>query len=233
MSRPATGGRTNIFGSTGGQPVLIAHGAGNSRRTLEAALESGADLVEVDLWVHNGRFESRHERRPINVPLLVDSWALRFPSRDPLPFVELMDACNGRAGILMDMKNRSREAVELVRSSLQRVGRPSGLLFASSQSWPLLRGLREICPEIRALYLVDVLAQLRLFESVCSDDETPTGVSCRESLLDEVTVTKFRDHGKAVAAWTVDDSERAVELASWGVEAITTTAVAELRPLFG
>lgn len=232
MSRPASGRRADIFQRPGRHPALVAHGAGNARHSLEQALDAGADLIEVDLWVHRGRFESRHERRLLPIPLLVDSWALRIPSRDPLGFVELLDACRGRAGVLMDLKNGSREAIELVRSSLEMIGRPAGLLIASSQSWSLLRGLRQACPEIRALYSIDVLAQLRLYESISSDDRVPAGISCRHSLLDRETVGKLQSRGLAVAAWTVDDAERATELASWGVDAITTTAPAELRPLF-
>jgi glycerophosphoryl diester phosphodiesterase len=232
MACPASGRRTGIFDRGDDRPAIVAHGAGNSRPSLEQALDAGADLIEVDLWVHRGRFESRHERR-LPVPLLVDNWALRIPPREPLGFIELLDACKGRAGILMDLKNRPREAIELVRSSLHLIGQPAGLLLASSQSWSLLRGLRQACPEISALYSIDVLAQLRLYESISSDDGVPAGISCRHSLLDRGTVTKLHRRGLAVAAWTVDDPDRATELASWGVDAITTTATAELRPLFG
>jgi len=200
---------------------------------LEQALDAGADLIEVDLWVHRGRFESRHERRLSRFPLLVDSWSLHVPPRDPLGFVELLDACRGRAGILMDLKNRPREAIGLVRSSLEMFGRPAGLLLASSQSWPLLRGLRQACPEIRALYSIGVVAQLRLYESISTDDRLPAGISCRHSLLDRGTVTTLHDQGLAVVAWTVDDPDRASELASWGVDAVTTAATAELKSLFG
>ena len=233
MHRPTGGRRTNVFGSSGRHPALIAHGAGNSRKALKQSLAAGADLIEVDLWVHRGAFEARHERRLGAIPLLFDSWALRVPPQRPLSLVELLDACRGRAGILMDLKNRSKEAVELVRSSLQRVGRPGGLLLASSQSWPLLRGLREACPSIRVLYSIDVPAQLALFASVSQDDRTPSGISCRHSLLNRQLVAQLHEHRIAVSAWTVDDPARAEELASWGVDALTTSALSELRRAVG
>jgi len=45
-------------------------------------------------------------------------------------------------------------------------------------------------------------------------------------------VEQLRAAGLAVVAWTVDDLERARELADWGVDGITTHRVAEFRDAF-
>ncbi len=168
------------------------------------------------------------------MPLLVDSWALRWPPTEPLSLAELLDACRGRSGVLLDLKNCSSKAVQLVRATLQRAGsHAAGSVLASSQSWPLLRALREACPQIRVLYSVDIPAQLELFESVSTYDRAPAGISCRHSLLSERSVGRFHRRGLVVAAWTVDDEVRAAQLRSWGIDAITTKVTAGLRPLFG
>jgi glycerophosphoryl diester phosphodiesterase len=44
------------------------------------------------------------------------------------------------------------------------------------------------------------------------------------SLLSRTRVETARELGLAVVAWTVNDSQRAAELAGWGVEAIITDA---------
>ena len=231
MPRPLGGREANIFHVSAQRPALIAHGGGNSRAAFEATLQSGADLVEVDLWVHNGSFESRHERRLPLLPLLFDSWALRIPPRRPLPLLELLDACHGRMGVLLDLKNRTREAIELVRLSLQRLGRSDSGVLASSQSWPLLRGLNLACPQVGVLYSIDSRAQLELFRSISLEDRTAVGVSCRHSLLDDRLVAELHGQRVAVSAWTVNDLERARELAAFGVDGLTTSAPAKLSTL--
>ena len=60
-------------------------------------------------------------------------------------------------------------------------------------------------------------------------DVRPVGVSCRHSLLDRDVIADFHDAGLAVVAWTVDDGDRARELASWSVDAITSNRVGDIR----
>ena len=52
-----------------------------------------ADFIEVDLWVHHGRFEARHERRfPASLPLLFEKWYLRTAPRTPFGLADLLEA---------------------------------------------------------------------------------------------------------------------------------------------
>ena len=57
----------------------------------------------------------------------------------------------------------------------------------------------------------------------------PRGISCHHSLLSERAVSGFHEEGLTVVAWTVDGADRARELARWGVDAITTNRVVEIR----
>ncbi|WP_373324439.1 glycerophosphodiester phosphodiesterase [Tepidiforma flava] len=84
-------------------------------------------------------------------------------------------------------------------------------------------------PAIDLLYSIDVRAKLDLFLSVAERDPLPRGISCRHTLLTRPIVEELRRRGLAVVAWTVDDLDRAQELADWGVDGITTHRVAELR----
>jgi glycerophosphoryl diester phosphodiesterase len=78
-------------------------------------------------------------------------------------------------------------------------------------------------------YSIDVPAQLELFLSVLLHDDTPQGVSCRHQLLTPALVADLHERGLLVVAWTVDDADRAQEIASWGVDAITTHRPGEVR----
>jgi glycerophosphoryl diester phosphodiesterase len=211
------------------RPLLIAHGGGNSPAAAHAAIAAGADLLEVDLWLHNGRFEARHERRIRFLPFLVETWYLKRLPRSHFGLEELLDlAAASSTGVFLDLKDgRSRTAEALHRLLHALEHHPP--VLASSQSWPILRALHEVMPSVDLFYSIDVRAKLDLFLSVSEREPLPRGVSCRHALLTRPIVDELRRRGLAVVAWTVDDIERAEQLADWGVDAITTHRIAELR----
>ncbi|WP_322794997.1 glycerophosphodiester phosphodiesterase [Tepidiforma sp.] len=211
------------------RPFLIAHGAGNSPALARAAIAERPDAIEVDLWLHRGRFEARHERRIRFFPFLVETWYIKRPHSPHFGLQELLDLTAGSGtALLLDLKNGGREAARALHRILEyRAESPP--ILASSQSWQLLRALRELQPGLPLLYSIDVRAKLDLFLAVADRDPHPAGISCRHTLLDEPTIRALRARGIAVIAWTVDDLDRASDLAAWGVDGITTHRVAELR----
>jgi glycerophosphoryl diester phosphodiesterase len=205
-------------------PAVIAHRGGNSEGRAEEALHRGADLLEVDLWSHRRRLEARHERRILHTPVLYERWYLGWSARNGFTLPDLLQLTAGKAGVLLDFKNR-HHAPELIREAFRSVGE-SATVAASSQLWHVLRTVHEVNPRVELFYSIDVRSQLDLFLSVVERDARPTGVSCNHRHLDEALANRFRQLGLAVIAWTVDDPERAVQLAGWGVDAITTNRVA-------
>lgn len=213
-------------------PAIIAHGGGNTIVRAHDFIEAGADYLEVDLWLHKGRFEARHERRTRWLPLLFEKWYLRRVPSAAYGLDELLDeTAHHSTGIFLDLKNGGAEAAALMRRVLARRN-PGGRVVASSQQWRTLRAIREHSPEVDAFYSIDVRAKLDLFLSVVDRDTRPRGVSCRHRLLDQRMVRLLHQRGLLVVAWTVDDIERARELVSWGVDGITTHNVAEMRAEF-
>jgi len=216
------------FAGSRSRPVLIAHAAGNSPADLQAALTSSPDLVEVDLWVHSGRFEARHERRVAGVPLLFEKWYLRFAPRHPFGLDDLIAAVAGRAGLFLDLKNDGEGAAILIRHALAAAEVPPRIV-ASAQQWAILRAVARVVPELDLFYSVDVQAKLDLFLAVEERDTRPRGISCNHELLTRERVQELKRRDLAVVAWTVDDPERAAELVSWGVDGLTTGSLAALR----
>jgi glycerophosphoryl diester phosphodiesterase len=214
-------------------PALIAHGAGNTPAQVQQALEETADFVEVDLFVHRGRFEARHERSMYPLPLWVEKWYLRWAPREPFGLAELLRKATGKAGVFLDLKNGNGSAARLVRQALDDLSGEAGPVVASSQYWYLLRQLRVEAPGVALFYSIDVRAKLDLFLSVSERDVEPVGVSCRHTLIDERTVAELHRRGLEVVAWTIDDPDRAAQLAGWGVDGITTHRVATLRARLG
>lgn len=210
------------------RPALIAHGAGNTAERARQAVAEVADFLEIDLWVHRGRFEARHERAFYPLPLLFEKWYLRLAPRHPFGLAQLLRATSGGPEVFLDLKNGGATAATLVRRALDEAdGRRR--LVASSQHWPTLRAVRDVAPEVTLLYSIDVRAKLDLFLSIAARDPGPRGVSCRQQLVTRELVERLHGHGLLVVAWTVDDVDRAEELAAWGIDGITTHRVAEIR----
>lgn len=229
----SAGGTSPLVGPAGMAPgrvgpALIAHGAGNSLALIASATEAAADFLEVDLWLHNGRFEARHERAVYPIPLLFEKWYLRWAPKKPFGLAELLAAAAGRVGVFLDMKSGGEEAARLLRRSIDAAGAVPHMT-ASAQQWRFLRSLHAIVPEVDTFYSIDVHAKLDLFLSVHDRDRQPKGVSCRHTLLTAEVVERLHKRGLLVVAWTVDDVERAQILAAWGVDAITTHRVREVR----
>jgi glycerophosphoryl diester phosphodiesterase len=214
------------------RPAIIAHGGGNSTERVMSYREISADYLEVDLWVHHGRFEARHERRVRYTPILFEKWYLRRIGAH-YGLVEMLEAAaDTDAGIFLDIKNGGAQAAEILRATVEEVSGAPPRIVASSQQWKALRAIRELCPEVDAFYSIDVAAKLDLFLAVSERDERPRGISCRHTLLTRDVVRRLHERGLLVVAWTVDDIERARELASWGVDGLTTHKVAEFATEF-
>lgn len=225
----SAGGTSPLGGMAPGRvgPALIAHGAGNSPARVASATEEGADFLEADLWLHDGRLEARHERAVYPFPLLFEKWYLRWAARMPFGLPDLLEVA-GRTRVFLDMKSGGEEAARLLRRSIEAAGAVPRIA-ASAQQWRFLRALHTIVPEVETFYSIDVQAKLDLFLSVHERDRQPKGVSCRHSLLTAEVVHRLHERGLCVVAWTVDDVERAQVLAAWGVDAITTHRVGDVR----
>ncbi len=228
MSAPRRGAPLSGPGASS-RPALIAHGGGNSAAGVRESLAGGAAVIEVDLWARRGRLEARHDRRvPGPLPLLYEFWYLKPAPRRTYYLEDLLEACRGRAGVFLDLKNGLGQTAPILRRVLAGHGRGVHAV-ASSQNWPLLREVGLACPHLDLYYSIDTLDQFDLFRSVVQHDVRPVGVSCRHSLLDRDVIADFHDAGLAVVAWTVDDGDRARELASWSVDAITSNRVGDVR----
>ena len=211
-------------------PAVIAHGGGNSPARARHDILAGADLLEVDVWVHGRRLEARHERALYPLPLFFDKWYIRFAPRRPFGLIELLTETAGSTPVFLDLKNGRGSAARLMREALNAVG-PGERVLVSSQLWHVLREIQELVPEIETYYSIDVPPKLALFLSVDGREHEAHGVSCQERLLTERVVCELKRRRLRVVAWTVDDLERAKQLLSWGVDAITTHRVADVRSL--
>lgn len=208
-------------------PLLLAH-ACNSIPAIEGAIATHPDFVEVDCWARQDALEARHARRLSPLPLLFDGWRLRRAPSVAFKLSHVLNHTRDRVHVFLDFKNGVRRAPALVRATLDALD-PGIRVAASSQHWPTLRAVSRLCPEVDLFYSIDVRAKFDLFLSVQQRDPMPVGVSCNHRLLGRDAIGQLHQRGLLVVAYTVDDSERAAELASWGVDGLTTHRVDALR----
>ncbi len=219
------------FESGAPRPRFIAHAAGNSEAAVLAALPDGPDFLEVDIWTHNDHLEARHERAAYPLPFWFEKWYFKLAPRQPFSLTALLATLRSRAAILLDMKNGGERAALMLRDSIE--GAPGATVAASSQSWSSLRWIARYCPGVDLFYSIDTTAKLDLFLSVSERDDRPRGVSCKHTLLTRELVDVLHSRGLLVIAWTVDEVDRARELAAMGVDGLTTHFTARFREALG
>lgn len=218
-------------------PLLIGHrGAPRERpeNTLPSfmrALELGADGIELDVHTtKDGVVVVHHDEVP---RAAAPSGRLTGKRIDGLTFDELqgfsvrgmaliptlaevLAAVRGRAEVFVELKGSGVEAatVEVIRQS------PNPERCAvHSFDHDAVRRARALAPELRGgmLYdrpLGDVVAAMRAADAL---DVWP-----RWDLIDAATVARVHGAGGRVIAWTVNRTDRAMELASLGVDALCT-----------
>jgi len=232
-------------------PKRIAHGYGNSRRTLALALEGPVDYVEADVWYQDGRLAVRHERKIGPLPILFDErhkghvghgpgrfglplgrWYLKLQPRT-LYLEDVLALARGRRRILLDVKGgrRGRQSAfaRALAQSVRLAGMADEVTFCG-QNWPVLRRLRVIDPGLRVHYSIGAQRQLPAFGHV-PQDETLRGVCLHHSLLNALLIDILKRRGLDVWTWTVDDVEQARRLVAMGIDGIISNRLDVLEAL--
>lgn len=214
----------------------ILHGAGNigvdrldSLRAL--ARHPAVDAIEADMWLHGDDLHAHHERPLGPIPYVVGWGGLRR-LRDALPLGAILDAAAGEAEVILDLRSWFADpAPETARALAEEHVRAG--VRVTCEDWRIADRLRAWLPDIRIGYSIRTEAQLR---SYIADRDAgrllATPVAIRHTLLhtrDEVALLRAR--AGRVSAWTVDDVDRALALAAWGVDEITSNHVTVLNAL--
>ncbi len=200
-------------------PAAIAHRAGNNLPALRAAIESGADWVESDIWWHYGRLEARHEHAIWRLPLRYDEWKLGIAVRPALRLAEICRLTRDGPRLLIDLKGMATRLPHDVIDTL----RAEGALARSaicSQVWSLLDAAAQVEPELAAIYSIATANQLAALRARPAGSPRVHAVSCAEALLTPQVTRELRNLGSAIFAWTVNDRGRAQELLGAGVAGI-------------
>lgn len=213
----------------------ILHGAGNARtgdldQLLALARHPAVDAIEADVWAHGGALRAHHERPLGPLPFLVGPRGVRRRSRT-LRLETVLEA-TAEAGLVIDLRSWLGDpAPDLARALAGED--VCARVRVTCEDWRIADRVRAWLPDVRLGYSVRTEAQLRAYLAGRDAGRIPeTAVAVRHTLLhspDEVVL--LRERARRVNAWTVDDPARALELASWGVDEITSNLVTVLNTL--
>jgi glycerophosphoryl diester phosphodiesterase len=227
----------------------IAHGYGNSRRTLALALEAPVDYIEADVWYQGGRLVVRHERKLGPLPILFDEkdkghaghgpgryglslgrWYVKL-QLDPLYLEDVLALARGR--VLVDVKGSGRGRQSAFARALVQSVRLAGMgdeVTFCGQNWPVLQRLRVIEPGLRVYYSIGAQRQIAAFGLV-RQDESLRGVCVRQRLLNAQLIDILKRRGLDIWTWTVDDLGQARRLVATGIDGIISNRLDVLEAL--
>ena len=203
--------------------VRTLHGAGNVAVPTALPAEAPVDALEADAWVIRGKFVLQHDRPVGAYPLGVHARGVRFGAR-PGSLEALLVAASGRA-ITLDVRAwRNDPAPDVFRALDELDASARASVRFTCESWGLAERLRAWLPDIPMAYSIRSEAQLRRYiEGRLAEVIPEVGVAVRHSLLRAPgEVEALRRFTPRITVWTVDDLERARELAAWGVDEVVS-----------
>lgn len=210
------------------RPLVVAHRAGNELASAESALAAGADVLELDVWLHRGRLEVRHTKTAGPLPLRWDRWSLE-PGWRPCPRLpELLDALPEEVPLMLDLKGWARGLPAALVTTLrqQRPGRP---VLLCSRNW----GLLDACRDYREAVLVHSIGSPRQLAACWPRlrQHDHDAVSIHARLLDAETVRALRRHVSLITSWPVNDARLATRLLELGIDGLTSDDVRAVAPV--
>lgn len=208
----------------GGPPLCIGHrGAAalapaNTLAALEAALEAGVDIVEVDVFALEGRLVLSHSFRDLHSEPLTLDGALAFVT------------AHAPVGVLADVKTRGceRELVNALRAH-ELIDRA----LVSTTDLAVLRAVRRLEPRLarsvtyprnraRAASLARVPRALPWRIGALLARAAASAATLDHRLVTRAVVERCHGLDAAVFAWTVNEPALVERLESFGVDGVIT-----------
>lgn len=214
------------------KPFASAHRAGNNRRQALKAIEAGADLLETDIWLHNGRLELRHKQTLGPIPILWEKWSLA-PGWTPRYLLrDLLEDVPEDVFIFLDFKGENMDLGPEVLKELQHSA-PDRVVAICGRNYPQLQTIAE-APNIICFYSVGDEEEWPTAQKLISASSHPA-LSIEASLATAERMDWINELGGVVVCWNVQTEERMRELRKLGVDGFTTdnpgliTRIREMR----
>lgn len=196
-----------------GNPLVLAHRAGNDLSALRAAEALGVDVVEADIHLFRGRLEVRHLKTFGPVRMYWDRWRLCGPGAPIFDLDTLLGAAAPTTRVMLDLKGFDPRLPTALRATLDR--HPGTQVTLCSRHWRHLMPF-EGRANVALVRSVGNRAQLRAVRRLIARRPFD-GISIHRRLLTPELAAELRARVPLVLTWPVNTTEVADLLAGWGV----------------
>ncbi len=211
--------------------VRTLHRAGN-RRAVPPLSDLPIDAIEADAWVVRGQVVLQHARPLGGLPLSLHRRGI-FLESQRRSLEGLLAQLDPRLKLVLDVRAWVNDPTPDIFTAIAHRPAEGPTIAFSSEAWGIADRLGAWLPEHASAYSVRSEAQLRRYiEGRNAGTQAAMPVAIRHTLLrDASEVEALRRFTPRVAAWTVDDVERARALAAWGVDEIVSNRIEVLAAL--
>jgi glycerophosphoryl diester phosphodiesterase len=206
--------------------IAVAHRAGNHASLLKKATEIGADYVEADVRLHNGRLEVRHLKTMRWLPLLYDRhpWRIAPGWTRRLLFPDLLKALDARTGLMIDLKGDHERLPAAIIDAI-RAGATQRKVIVCGQNWPLVDPFVGE-DGVQAVHSIGRATQLEAF---LRGERKTEGISIHMRLLSPAVVAALKERAPVVVTWPVNTLAALRHVADCGVDGVTTDSMEILQ----
>lgn len=201
---------------------VVAHNSGDSITATLEAVDFGADVIEIDVIVINGKLYAAH-----GAPL---TWIGKRLFRGP-PLEQVWAAAAGANAIKLDLKDSSPATCKLIVQFIAT--HPARRVIVVTADTQALQFFAKEAPNILRFLSIGNASQFARLQSDSSVRALIDGVSIREDLIDDERAAWLEANHVLTLAWTVNRLDRMNELVDLGVDAITTDNLAIMAVLGG
>ena len=172
----------------------------NSLAAIQEALKHKVDYIELDVRMQN------------NVLVLSHDETMHYESYTTLE--DALKKINGKAPVYLELKES-----EVISHLPELIKNYTGKVMFASFKFHILRELKKILPEAEFAVIEKWSALRAVAEASLLQTKK---IVLNHKWLWAGVIGSLKDQGFEVYAYTVNDVERAQELASWGVDGICT-----------
>ena len=234
-----------------GRPLILGHRGArhaapeNTFAAFDLALNEGAEGVELDVRMNASgevivchditleRVTDGRDLRAVHDLTSTECNRVRLTSDERLPrLVDVLDwAERHGACVNVELKADGRRRRELVRSvaELTRERAQSGLFLISCFNAAVVAAHAVLAPEVPTAWLVETARIATLAPLVWTGS---SAIHPKASLVDALRISRWKAMERRIHVWTVNDVERAKELAALGVDCLISDNPGKLLAAF-
>ena len=211
--------------ATHGRQVFgVAHNAGNNAATTAAALRHGAEVIEIDVVLVNGRLAAGRAHG--------FWWLAERVFRGPTLDRAWHNAASAKI-IKLDLQQNDRALLDALVTFLRKQ-QPVRPVMVSTRDADAIAYLRpRLGSNVTLLFSVPFPDALTRVQSDRALADAIGGISVYQGLVGTSLVSWAHERKLLVLAWTVQDGERLDQLLHMHVDGITTANLAILQALSG